>query len=113
VHGERARLPVEIEENLLRIGQEALSNAVRHAKPAQVLVELRYEPGRVRLRVNDDGDGFAALDRGRASGLGVAIMKGRAASIGGLLNIRSQPGTGTQVEAVVPTQGHSGEGVEI
>ena len=113
VHGDRSRLPVEIEENLLRIGQEALSNAVRHAKPAQVLVELHYEPGRVRLRIVDDGQGFAALDRGRASGLGVAIMKGRAASIGGLLNIRSKPGNGTQVEAAVPTSGHSGEGVEI
>ena len=112
VYGERASLPVEIEENLLRIGQEALSNAVRHAKPSQVGVELRYEPGRVRLRIVDDGQGFVALDRGRASGLGVAIMKGRAASIGGLLNIRSKPGNGTQVEAVVPTPADSGKGVE-
>jgi signal transduction histidine kinase len=65
-------------------------------------VELTYEVNRVRLTIVDDGRGFSAQARGRASGLGISIMKGRARSIGGLLDIRSEPDRGTTMEAVVP-----------
>lgn len=102
VRGNRRRLPLELEENLMRIGQEALANAVRHGAPRHVRAEVAYEADRVRLRIEDDGRGFGAQTRGRGTGLGVSIMKGRAASIGGTLTIRSQPGEGTRVEVAVP-----------
>ncbi len=111
VRGKRRRLPVEIEENLLRIGQEAIANAVGHGAPRHVRVEVGYHTNRVRLDIEDDGRGFDARPRGRFAGLGVSIMKGRAASIGGTLDIRGELGKGTRVEASVPVSGEHAEGV--
>jgi signal transduction histidine kinase len=97
------RLPLEIEETLYRIAQEALHNVVKHAAARQVRISLeRARPG-VRLRIEDDGKGFdpeAVPD----SHLGIAGMRARAAKIGAQLECRSEPGRGTTIEVVVPDE---------
>lgn len=95
------RSPIEIEEALYRIAQEALHNVVKHAGARQVRVELGRRAGGVRVRVQDDGHGFdpEAVADGH---LGVAGMRARAERLGGLFAVVSAPGEGTVVEAVVP-----------
>jgi signal transduction histidine kinase len=83
---------------VLRIAQEALQNALRHADAQHVAVRLRADDGQLSLEVEDDGVGFepgaASL---RARRLGLTSMEERAARIGGKLRIRSTPGAGTTV----------------
>jgi signal transduction histidine kinase/ligand-binding sensor domain-containing protein len=91
-------------EQLLLIGQEAVSNAVRHANATHVRMELAFEDERVRLRVADNGQGFDIDVARQADGhYGLASMRERAEEVRGLFNVVSRPGAGTQVEAVVPT----------
>jgi len=84
---------------LYRVAQEALHNALRHAGATRIGVRLSRTPRRVILEVTDDGSGFAP---GAPGGLGFASMRGRAASAGGTLTIRSAPGAGTTVRLAVP-----------
>jgi PAS domain S-box-containing protein len=95
------RLPLEIEETLYRISQEALHNVVKHAAARQVRLELRRVRDGVQLRVEDDGKGFdpAMVPDGH---LGLAGMRARAAKIDATLDCRSQPGRGTTIEVLVP-----------
>ena len=97
------RLPLEIEETLYRISQEALHNVVKHAAARQVRLEIGRMPQGVRLRIEDDGKGFdpEAVPDGH---LGIAGMRARAAKIGAQLECRSQPGRGTTVEVIVPNE---------
>jgi signal transduction histidine kinase len=87
---------------VLRIAQEALQNALRHAQAEHVAVRLRAVDGRVVLEVADDGVGFepdaAAL---RSRRLGLTSMEERARRVGGRLEIRSAPGAGTTVRLEV------------
>ena len=95
------RLPLEVEETLYRISQEALHNVVKHAAARQVGIALERARSGVRLRIEDDGKGFdpeAVPD----SHLGIAGMRARAAKIGAQLECRSEPGRGTTIEVVVP-----------
>lgn len=98
-------IPDKIENSLLRIGREAIANAVRHAAATHVAVELRYEHGRVRLRVADDGRGFdpEAADSKKGGGYGLIGMRERTRELGGSLTVDSRPGAGTMIEVVVPT----------
>ena len=92
-----------IEQQLLLICQEALTNAVRHGAPQRVDVELEYGMSQVSVRVNDDGRGFDPRTVERITGhYGVISMRERAAQVRGRLTIASQPGKGTRVEAIVP-----------
>jgi PAS domain S-box-containing protein len=95
------RLPLEIEETLYRISQEALHNVVKHAAARQVRLDIGRTRQGVRLRIQDDGKGFepAAVPDGH---LGIAGMRARAAKIDAVLECRSEPGRGTTVEVVVP-----------
>jgi signal transduction histidine kinase/ligand-binding sensor domain-containing protein len=104
VSGRRRRLPVEVETNLLRIGQEALANAVRHAHAQQVRVELCYGDGRVRLSVRDDGRGFDVEQAGQAAGghFGLAGIRERVHNLGGELSLLSRSGQGAEVVVEVP-----------
>jgi len=99
---EGARLPLESEHALLRIAQEALHNAMRHAPGSSIRVTLRTGARMVTLRVHDDGPGFdlAALPRTRR-GIGLATMRERAHEIGGRLDITGRGG-GTTVTVTVP-----------
>ncbi|HLL15871.1 MAG TPA: two-component regulator propeller domain-containing protein [Pyrinomonadaceae bacterium] len=112
VAGASRPLPARIESNLLRVGQEALTNAVRHAGARTVRARLEYGRGRVRLCVEDDGHGFDVGTMDAASnggGFGLRGMRERLTQIGGTLSVESLPGRGTQITATVPL-GENGNG---
>lgn len=111
IHGDRRRLPLNIETTALRVGREAVLNAVKHAAPRTVEVSLAYGPGALTLRVLDDGQGIApgALDAASVWGhWGIAGMRDRAKSAGGTLDISSEPGRGTAVSLSLPIGETSG-----
>ncbi len=100
-------LPPEMESELVRIGQEALRNAIRHARATRITITLKYFSGRVELRVADNGcglprrpgmDGYSLAD-----GAGLCFMRERAARLGGELFLSNAPRHGTIVVARVPT----------
>jgi signal transduction histidine kinase/ligand-binding sensor domain-containing protein len=93
-----------VQHQLLRIAHEAIVNAVRHAKAAQVRVELQYQADSVTLRIVDDGCGFEPDRAARREGdhWGLTIMRERAEHLGGALTITSAPGRGTTIEAETP-----------
>lgn len=107
VNGTFRPLPQLVEDNLLRIGQEAVNNAVRHAQPQRILVNLVFAAGRVQLSVQDDGQGFdnQLASNGRTGHFGLIGMRERAEQIGGTLSIHSIEGSGTEVVADVPING--------
>lgn len=92
-------LPDPINLNVLRIVQEAVSNAVLHAGCAHVLVELKAERDHLRAVVSDDGQG---IDARAVEGGGLPGMRERAALIGGRLTVRGrQPGTRVQLDVTL------------
>ena len=95
-----ALLPPECHEDLFRIAQEAVQNAVKHGAARRVRVALRATPGELRLTVGDDGAGFQPGDR--PPGIGLTSMRYRAGRIGGLLTLLSAPGEGTEVIVTMP-----------
>jgi len=104
VTGERAHLPPFIEGELLRIGQEAITNALKHAAPHHVGVALLFAERQVGLVVTDDGIGFDAARVGIGSGrFGLVGMRERAAQLGAQLEIASSPGKGTRISLRVQT----------
>ncbi len=108
------RLPPATEVSLLRICQEALSNATKHASARAIEVELAGGEGCAWLRVRDDGAGFDTTARPRhlatrlagshSGGRGLATMRERASALGGEVRLRSAPGAGTLVEVVLPVE---------
>ena len=101
IEGEVYALPTEVESNLLRMGQEALTNAIRHAKADEIRVELVYDRNQVCLRVKDNGQGFGVGSIPASEGFGLLGMSERAERIGAQLTIRSQPGQGTEIIVTV------------
>jgi signal transduction histidine kinase len=93
-------LPLPVEMALYQISQEALNNALRHARAANVTVHLGREGQAVVLEIIDDGCGFNPAPVGQ-SGMGLDNMHQRAKEIGAVLNILSKPGEGTRVKVVV------------
>jgi signal transduction histidine kinase/ligand-binding sensor domain-containing protein len=98
-----ALLPPDVEGELFRIGQEAITNAVRHAGAAHIQLLLSFSDRRVTLRISDDGCGFdfdpLAVP---ADHYGLTTMKERAEELQGELTITTSAGNGTIVEADVP-----------
>jgi signal transduction histidine kinase len=93
-------LPMATEVVLLRVCQEALANVRKHAGARSAAVRLDYDPDAIRLEVSDDGAGF---DPTRINGgYGLRGMRTRVAEAGGTLTVRSTPGAGTHVSAMVP-----------
>lgn len=100
--GRARRLPPVVENNLLRIGQESVANAVKHSGASRIDVALDYDGGRVRLRVADDGVGFQpGSPPGERSGFGVLGIRERVAEMHGELRIGSEGGRGTTVAVEV------------
>lgn len=96
-------LPAAQEEALLRVAQEALHNALRHATANHVSVLLLRNGTGTRLRVTDDGVGFDPSAVRRAGRhLGLVSMRDRARGVGGRLAVTSEPGAGTVIEMEVP-----------
>jgi PAS domain S-box-containing protein len=94
-------LPPEVESNLLRIGQEALTNAIRHANADEIRVELIYEHDQFLLRVKDNGQGFGVGSIPSSEGFGLLGMSERSERIDTQLRIESQPGQGTEIIVTV------------
>jgi signal transduction histidine kinase len=94
--GERGGVPSHVEDELLRIVSEALTNAIKHAGAAAIDVDLAFEGGSVRLAVRDDGAGFDVAGAGGA-GVGLGSMDERARRIGAAVTVASEPGAGTEV----------------
>ncbi|QLE44983.1 GAF domain-containing protein [Nostoc sp. C052] len=90
-------LPTEVENNLLRIGQEALTNAIKYAYAGEIMVELVYNETQCILRVKDDGRGFGVGSIPLSGGFGLLGMSERAERIGAQLTIQSQPAQGTEI----------------
>jgi signal transduction histidine kinase/HAMP domain-containing protein len=97
----QGELPVEVQEGLYGIAREALNNALKHAQPRQLKVELDLDGSRASLSIADDGVGFDPDRNGSEGGLGLRSMQERASSLGGRLSVRSTPGEGTIVEVEV------------
>jgi signal transduction histidine kinase len=89
------RLPVDAETELLRIAQEAITNARKHANAQHLWVSCSVDPPRAVLRVEDDGGGLGAP---RVDSFGLEVMRERAERIGARLLVRNREGGGTQVE---------------
>jgi NarL family two-component system sensor histidine kinase LiaS len=105
VQGER-ETPLEVEQALFRVAQEALANVARHSGAKRVEVDLVYDASNLTLRVTDDGRGFdPAKDRG--DGFGLRSMSERMAKLGGRVEVESAPGKGTRVVCVCPLYGAS------
>jgi signal transduction histidine kinase len=105
VTGRPRRCAARLENELLRIGHEAIVNAVRHAQASEIRLELRFDADAVSLKVLDDGRGFSP-SRMRHEGdphYGLVSMRERAENLGGRFTIARSPNGGTEVEAVVPT----------
>ena len=101
------RLPVDVEYNLLRIMQEAITNAVRHSGARTIEVALRASTDAMTLTVKDDGIGFAPSDieLNRPGHYGLIGMRERATQIHAALNLQSIPGQGTTIQLDVPVTG--------
>ena len=102
------RPPSTIETTLYRIVQEALTNAVKHAKASNVWIRAWRENLVLCCSIRDDGGGFdssrAHAARGR-KGLGLTAMQERVTAIGGSLRIESRPGLGTELSMRIPLEG--------
>jgi signal transduction histidine kinase/FixJ family two-component response regulator len=97
--GEPHELQPAVEENLLHIGQEALSNALKHANATRFQARLSFDSDAVRLELRDNGKGFV-VDRANGGGIGLIGMRERAEQIGATLGVTSKPGRGTKIIAV-------------
>lgn len=103
------RLPSEVETNLYRIVQEALTNIAKYAKARNVSIVLEIRPKSVNLIIEDDGVGFdveqvsSESNQGRQN-LGLAGMYERSALLGGTLEIESEPGRGTSLYVRLPLE---------
>ena len=108
VSGTYRPLSPKVEAELLRIAQEAVTNAVRHAKPTRVGIDLRFESRELRMTIQDDGCGFDGQPHPQSAGpeghFGLTGMKERAEDIGAALAIESAPGKGTQVSVSLPLE---------
>lgn len=102
VEGEPRGLPEVVEENVLRIGQEALTNIAKHARAAHVKVRLDFAPQVLRLRIEDDGVGFVQDAVPGEGHFGLTGMTERAKRLSGGIVIRSAPGRGTMLVLEVP-----------
>ncbi len=102
-HSRLTGIPEEMAVAAFRITQEAVTNILRHAQARNLLVRLQRQPQGLTLLISDDGVGFApATDPGREGQRGMAGMSERVDQLGGTLTVSSEPGKGTQIEALFP-----------
>jgi signal transduction histidine kinase len=95
-------LPQAVQQELLRIAQEAISNALRHAKPTAVSVSLRSSPPHLVLEVRDNGPGIVSERLKAEEGFGLTNMRERAKKLNATLDIRTAPGRGTSIIVSLP-----------
>lgn len=108
VQGTVCRLDRAVEEDILRIVQQATDNALRHARAGSVQIDIACSEKQVQIKITDDGQGFDVKKAGR--GLGLMGMRERAKEIGAKFDLKSEPGKGTQIAITVP---HRRSGVSL
>lgn len=103
-HGRERPLPEIIEDNLLRIAQEALTNIIKHSHATRAIIEVDYGPQNVVLQVVDNGKGFATDEcvGTREGHFGLQGISERAQRLSGRAIITSKPNTGTTVRVEIP-----------
>jgi signal transduction histidine kinase len=99
---EPVQLGAPVEHAVLRVVQEALANAVKHAQPARIRLRLHRQDGQVEVAVTDDGGGFEVAHAEQRHGLGLGLMRQRVAELGGSFQLDSTPGQGTSVRILLP-----------
>ncbi|WP_158305429.1 sensor histidine kinase [Opitutus terrae] len=106
IEGSPVRLGSSVEHHLLRIAQEAIANAVKHAAASHLAVTLAFRKSEVELDIRDDGRGFdpAAVLNAGIGHFGLPSFRGRANKIGGTVEITSRPGAGTRITVRVPVE---------
>jgi signal transduction histidine kinase len=103
--GESRNLNPLVRDEAYRIAGEALLNAIKHSHARHIAVTIHYEPRQLRLTIRDNGPGTDAetIARQEAAGhFGLPGMRERAAIVNGQLDVRSEPGAGTEIELRVP-----------
>ena len=110
ITGAQPNLPEDVEQNVLRIAQEAVTNALKHAGAKTVWIDLHMDPRTLQLVVRDDGRGFELSGVFVLVGghFGLLGMRERAERLGGSLEVSSEPGTGTEVRASIPLASQNG-----
>jgi signal transduction histidine kinase len=105
VSGQARPLAPDVELNVLRVGQEALTNAVRHSRCDRIVIALDFESDGLRLEVCDNGSGAVPPSCEPADGRGNGLpgMEERARRVGGTLRVEGSPGIGTKVCLTVPS----------
>lgn len=93
--GEPRPIPPRLSDALLRIGEEAIANAIQHAKPKQIAITLAYDRKNVMLRIQDDGVGFDMTERTQS--YGILGMQRRARTVGATLSVKSAKGSGCTI----------------
>lgn len=96
------------EHAVLRLVQEALSNAIKHAEPSLVEVRLALAAGIVRVEISDDGAGFDPSAAAASHGMGLRLMRERVEELSGTFDLRTAPGQGTTVAAALPSASAAG-----
>ena len=105
IEGQPQELPQSADLSAFRILQEALTNSLKHAGPSEAVVSIRYSPGKLELRVTDNGRGAAErLSNGSTGGHGLVGMRERVALFGGDLKTGPLPGGGYEVTATLPLE---------
>ena len=106
--GNIKRLPHQLETTIFRVIQEAINNILKHADASHVSVSLYYRKNVVKIRVKDDGKGFAVEEaigsKDRPRGLGLISMSERVELVNGIFDIRSGSGSGTEINIQVPVK---------
>jgi signal transduction histidine kinase len=105
VHGSEIPIAPGAVHHLVCIGQEAVTNALRHADASCIQINLRYETDSLRLTIRDDGRGFQLSDPSKRIGhFGIPVMEERARKLGGSLRLTSYADSGTEVAVEVSFQ---------
>lgn len=107
IAGDEPGLDDAVKITIFRIVQEALNNIIKHADATNVNVHLDYHEDKIKIFIRDNGRGFdmdAVQSRIGRTSLGLAGMEERAMLLGGVVDVRSRPNYGTEIEAVIPYQ---------
>jgi signal transduction histidine kinase len=102
-HGEPRQLPGIVEHNLVRIAQEAVTNAMKHGAARSVAIDLHFDTDRFALVVHDDGSGFDLNAAEKAGHFGLIGIRERVRNLGGACKLQSAAQAGTSLEVTVPT----------
>ena len=101
---EPLELPMSVEMELYRLMQEALNNSVKHSGATRISVRVGADAKGLQCEIADNGIGFDIATARRGAGIGLASMRERAERLGATLEILSDPGKGTRIQVVVPTE---------